>query len=137
MLDSYWESLQNSRMDILILFFGFAILCAHLAGVFGRLHGGRRLFVQGIDKYRTFLLLLTEILPMLGLLGTVISLLNTFKSFQMASGEQTADLSGMIQTFAPAMTTTISGLLMAIPNLVLNAFLWMLTSDSNEKEGSE
>jgi biopolymer transport protein ExbB/TolQ len=81
------------------------------------------LFVQYLDRYRTVCLLLTELLPVLGLLGTVFSLMFTFKTFQVATAGDAPDLSQMVQAFAPAMSTTISGLLMIVPNLVLNAIL--------------
>jgi len=99
----------------------------------GRYQGRRVLFVQELDRYRTFCLLLTELLPVLGLLGTVFSLMYTFKTFQTAASTEAPDLSQMVQAFAPAMSTTISGLLMIGPNLVLNAIMW-LACPTVEKE---
>jgi hypothetical protein len=45
--------------------------------------------------------------------------MSTFKTFQIADSNDVPDLSQMIQTFAPAMSSTISGMLMIIPNLFL------------------
>jgi len=134
--NAYWTTVLNSRLDQLILLFGFALIVLHGYGLTMRFQGTKRGFVQGIDRYRSFLLLLTEILPVLGLLGTVLGLMNTFQSFQMASGEGSSDLSAMIQAFSPAMSTTISGLLMIMPNLLLNALLWLASPVSETQDGS-
>lgn len=133
----YWETVLQSPLDQIILVIGFLLLCAHGWGLYWRFHGAYRLYVQGLERYRTFLLLLTEILPVLGLLGTVLSLMNTFRTFQMASSGENADLSTMIQAFAPAMSTTISGLLMIAPNLVLNSLLWLAAPTSKERGMSQ
>jgi hypothetical protein len=53
-------------------------------------------------------------LPMLGLLGTVGSLLNTLAGMK---GTRLAD--DAIANFAPALTTTISGLLLSLINLAI------------------
>lgn len=128
MWEAYWSTVRESALDWVILGLGVFLLLAHLVGLFGRLHGGSTLFVQGLERYRTFCLLLTDLLPVLGLLGTVLSLMFTFKTFQTGQDES-PDLSLMIRAFAPAMSTTISGLLMVAPNLVLNAVLWLLRSE--------
>jgi hypothetical protein len=111
-------------LDWFILGLGAALVLAHLYGLTMRYQGKRVFFVQELDRYRIVLLSFTELLPVLGLLGTVLSLMYTFKIFEMSS-EETPDLSLMIQAFAPALSTTISGLLMIGPNLVLNAVMWM------------
>jgi MotA/TolQ/ExbB proton channel family len=122
--EAYWETARTSTLDGVILLLGVLLIVAHLIGLGMRFQGKRVLFVQELDRYRTVCLLLTELLPVLGLLGTVLSLMHTFKTFQLTSGEA-PDLSQMIQTFAPALSTTISGLMMIGPNLVLNAILWL------------
>lgn len=137
MFQAYWETVPQSPLDQIILVIGVLLLCAHVWGLCWRIHGDYHPYVQGLERYRTFLLLLTEILPVLGLLGTVLSLMNTFRTFQMASSGENADLSTMIQAFAPAMSTTISGLLMIAPNLVLNSFLWLAAPTSKERDMSQ
>lgn len=139
MWQAYWSTVRESPLDWVILGLGLFLILAHLVGLVGRLHGGTTLFVQGLNSYRTFCLLLTDLLPILGLLGTVLSLMFTFKTFQTLGSDGSEggpDLSGMIRAFAPAMSTTISGLLMIAPNLVLNAILWLLRAPSaDEAEG--
>lgn len=134
MFTAYWTTVLSSPLDIVILLFGFLLILAHGIGLAMRIQGTKSFFVQRLDRYRSFLLLLTEILPVLGLLGTVLGLMNTFQQFQMASGKGSSELSGMIQAFAPAMSTTISGLLMIMPNLMLNAFLWLASPPPKSQE---
>lgn len=122
--EAYWQTVVTNPLDWVILFFGLLLIVAHLYGLGRHFQGKRVLFVQDLDRYRTFLLLLTELLPVLGLLGTVFSLMFTFKTFQVAAAGDAPDLSQMVQAFAPAMSTTISGLGMIFLNLVLNAILW-------------
>lgn len=124
MWNAYWETVRGSPTDWFILGYGSLLIVAHVAGLVGRYRGRRVLFVQKLDRYRTVCLVLSELLPVFGLLGTVLALMNTFKEFQADSGEA-PDLTHMIQTLAPALSTTISGLLMVGPNLVLNAILWL------------
>ena len=123
MWDAYWQTVWTSPFDWVILISGLVLIVAHLVGLVGHYEGSLVLFVQYLDRYRTVCLLLTELLPVLGLLGTVFSLMYTFKTFQVTTAGDAPDLSQMVQAFAPAMSTTISGLGMIVPNLVLNAIL--------------
>jgi hypothetical protein len=123
MWDAYWQTVLTSPIDWVILISGLLLIVAHLVGLVGHYEGSLVLFVQYLDRYRTVCLLLTELLPVLGLLGTVFSLMYTFKTFQVTTAGDAPDLSQMVQAFAPAMSTTISGLGMIVPNLVLNAIL--------------
>lgn len=135
MWEAYWQTVATSRFDWFILFFGGVLIICHMVGLFGRFHGRRVLFVQRLDGYRTFLLLLTELLPVMGLLATTLSLLNTFKTFQAPAPEEAPDLSRLVSVFAPGMSATISGLMMIIPNLVLNAILWLACPTEEKGEG--
>lgn len=125
MWQAYWGTVRSSPLDWGILTFGVLLVIAHVIGLAGRYHGQSVIFVQGLDRYRTVCLLLTDLLPVLGLLGTVLALMDTFRSFQVAATGEAPDLSQMIRSFAPALSTTISGLLMIGPNLTLNAILWL------------
>ncbi len=125
MWEAYWETVLVSKLDWFILLLGVLLILAQFFGLYMRFHGKWVLFVQDLDRYRTFCLLLTELLPVLGLLETALSLMYTFKSFQGGSPGQAPDLSQMIRSFSPAISGTISGLLMVGPNLVLNGILWL------------
>jgi biopolymer transport protein ExbB/TolQ len=133
MFSAYWEILTSNTMDKIIVVFGVLLMFAHCWGLFMRFKGTSRFFVQDLDRYRTFLLLLTETLPILGLLGTVFSLMWTFKTFQTGMPGDSEGLSMMIQAFSPALSTTISGLLMSGPNLIFNSFLWLANPTSKER----
>lgn len=134
MWNAYWETARSNLFDWVILFFGVILLVFHLYAFLERYRGQKVWAVQNLDRRRTFLLLLTELLPLAGLLGTVFGLMLTFKTFQLASDE-TPDFSQMVQAFAPAMSTTISGLLMVIPNLFLNGLLWLASPRLEEAHG--
>ena len=135
MWEAYWSTVRESPLDWIILGMGVCLLVAHVVGIIGRVDGRSTVFVQGLDRYRTFCLALTDLLPVGGLLGTTLALMHTFKSYQTGGGDA-PDLSQMIRTFAPAMSTTASGLLMVAPNLVLNAVLWLLRVEPpSERDG--
>jgi hypothetical protein len=135
MWTAYWQTVQGTGFDYIILGLGLLLIVAHLVGIAGRLQGRSFFFVQDLERYRTFCLLVTELLPVLGLLGTVLGLMDTFHSFQLAGNGKTPDLGQMVQSFAPAMSTTISGLVMVAPNLLLNALMWLacpMAADDDE-----
>ena len=132
MWQAYWQTVKKSQLDWVILAAGTLLIIAHIIGIIGNRYSKKRLFDQHLGRYRGFCHLCTELLPVLGLLGTVFSLMDTFDSFQAAGDTGKPDLSKMIQTFAPALSTTISGLMMIAPNLLLNAVLG-LACEQNEK----
>ena len=65
---------------------------------------------------------LCELFPLLGLLGTVGGLLNTFKNVQL-NAEKGFDIGSMLGDFAPALTSTVSGIVALMLNLVVYLFL--------------
>ncbi len=126
MWEVYWNTVRESGIDWFILSWGSLLIVAHLFGLIARWQGHSMVFMQGLERYRTVLLSMTELLPILGLLGTVLSLMATFQGFQTTI-EETPNLAETLRTFAPALSATCSGLLMIGPNLVLNALLWLAT----------
>lgn len=126
MWEVYWNTVRDSGIDWFILGWGSLLIVAHLVGLVARWRGNSMVFMQGLERYRTVLLSMTELLPILGLLGTVLSLMATFQGFQTTI-EETPNLAETLRTFAPALSATCSGLLMIGPNLVLNALLWLAT----------
>lgn len=130
MITAYIKSL--SWMDLYIIIpYGGILLLGHVLYLFAR---RKRYFwaFQELDKGRAFLLTLSELLPLLGLLGTVFGLLHTFKA---VAGIQVDDrqINSIIENFAPALTTTASGIIMLLPNLFMNGILKLLVP--NEKNG--
>ena len=57
----------------------------------------------------------------MGLLGTVAGLLNTFDSLGV-SIEGEIEIMGMLKNFAPAMTSTVSGILALLGNMIVNFY---------------
>lgn len=90
-----------------------------------RFFSSRTLFVQHLGRIQSACLQGTELLPVLGLIGTVLAMLNTFSEFDVAP-DIGVDIAAAIRRFAPAMTTTLSGLFMVLLNLPLNLVLYLL-----------
>lgn len=59
--------------------------------------------------------------PLLGLLGTVTGLVNVFAHYNMTGGS--ADTSIFVEGIALALTTTMLGLIIALPTLVAHSYL--------------
>lgn len=123
MFDAYWHYI--STFDWIILTFGGALLSFQVFAIFMRYFSVRTLFVQQLGRIQSACLQWTELLPVLGLIGTVMAMLNTFSHFDVPT-DGTVDVAAMIRRFAPAMTTTLSGLFMVVLNLPLNLVLYLL-----------
>ncbi len=126
MWEVYWNTVRESGIDWFILIWGTMLIAAHLVGLLARWRSSSTVAMQRLERYRTVLLSMTELLPILGLLGTVLSLMATFQGFQ-TSADESPNLAETMRTFAPALSATCSGLLMIGPNLVLNALMWLAT----------
>ncbi len=73
-----------------------------------------------IDKYIQTILLLAGVAPLLGLLGTVGGMITTFEAIsEFGTGNARAMSAGISE----ALITTQTGLLVAVPGLVLGSFL--------------
>ena len=114
-------------LDWAIVGFGSVLLLAHvflfLAASFADNAGPH----PKLKRTQEYLLLLSELLPLMGLLGTVQALLFTFKAFGAEEGDAVMTMAQMktfVQDFAPALTTTANGLFFLIPNLLVNALAW-------------
>lgn len=123
MFDAYWHFI--SPFDWIILAFGFALCFFQIFAIVMRHISSRTLFVQNLGRIQSACLQWTELLPVLGLIGTVMAMLNTFSAFEVAP-EVGVELAPMIRRFAPAMTTTLSGLFMVVLNLPFNLVLYLL-----------
>ena len=87
------------------------------------MEGAREAALTGVahdlETYLTALGIIALISPLLGILGTVVGMIDGFTSVVSASGE-TAALAGGIST---ALVTTAAGLSIAIPTLVAHRLL--------------
>jgi hypothetical protein len=128
MLEYYWQAF--GPLDTVIWFIGISLTAAHLISLLWYLHRHwwRLHPIENFDTFRATLLSFTEVLPLLGLLGTVIALLNTFYGLTSygLEGADVPDVGQMVMNLAPALTTTISGLIWAVVNIFLNAALYLL-----------
>lgn len=132
--EMYIRTAWESPFDWVIFILGGMLLVLHLVGLYGRFYLRWVLFVQKLNRYRALLLAGTELLPVLGLAGTVFSLMATFSQFK-AGSDKPPDLTVILNTFAPALSATLSGLLWIMPNLLLNALLWYYSPPSRGEEG--
>lgn len=125
-LELWWK--ESTTLDSLILWFGGLLMFFHI-GTLVYLYLYRHWWKLDPvptfqrERWRLTLLNLTELLPLLGLLGTVLALLQTFYG---VGKSEAPDLQQMFIAFAPALTTTISGLIGAAINILLNAVLGLL-----------
>lgn len=111
-----WSS-RLSDLDAIIIAFGGILAILHI-GVLAaavmvrrpRTHAGliRMLHVGGFGA---------EMLPLLGILGTVLALLLTLTNLGTAT---IFDVRQVANDFAPALSTTVSGITFAVINLMLN-----------------
>jgi biopolymer transport protein ExbB/TolQ len=77
--------------------------------------------IPKIEKRTNYLSLLANIATLLGLLGTIFGLIDSFKAVTAAEASQKAAL--LAQGIAVAMNTTAFGLVVAIPTLVIYSML--------------
>jgi biopolymer transport protein ExbB len=80
-----------------------------------------QLEVPRLERYLSVLMTIAYIAPLIGLLGTVIGLVDTFVEFSAVSGQATSvDLSkGVYQS----LITSATGLVVAIPTFILFSYL--------------
>jgi hypothetical protein len=109
-----------SSMDCLILGLGVCLLAAQLFMSWRALQWRGSAFDVRADQWLNTLAQAAEWFPLLGLLGTVAGILQTFSSFE---GEPDLTTGKIIARYAPAITATASGLLMALVNIFP---MWMV-----------
>jgi biopolymer transport protein ExbB len=80
-----------------------------------------QLEVPKLEKYLAVLLSIAYIAPLIGLLGTILGLVNTFVQVNAAGGYATAtEISKGVYT---SLISSAAGLMVAIPAFVLYSFL--------------
>jgi len=73
-----------------------------------------------IERFLTLIKLISAVAPLFGLLGTVIGMIETFQSITLFGTGDPKIMAGGIST---ALMTTVLGLVVAIPTLLLHAFV--------------
>jgi hypothetical protein len=111
----YLERIAESPIDWVILALGGSLFLAQTLLTWKALQWADDDFDQRPDKWLTHLAQAAEWFPLLGLIGTVAAILQTF-------GNITADAAPppqqIIRDYAPALTATASGLFMALLNIL-------------------
>jgi|SRR5438105_1245844 len=102
-----------SPMDWLILGLGAVLFCAQTAASWRALQWRSQSFDERPDRLLSNLAQAAEWFPLLGLLGTVAGILQTFSSI---SGP--VEPARIVNLYAPAITATGSGLFMALVNIL-------------------
>lgn len=102
-----------SPFDIVILALGCALFIAQMFMLFHGLRLRAGSFDERTDRWISNLAQAAEWFPLLGLLGTVAGILQTFSSIHGPTPQDQ-----IIRMYAPAMTATGSGLFMALVNIL-------------------
>jgi hypothetical protein len=100
-------------LDWLILGLGGCLFVVQMMLSWRALHWRGENFDEGPDRWLTTLAQAAEWFPLLGLLGTVAGILQTFSSITGPTPPER-----IIQLYAPAITATGSGLFMALVNIL-------------------
>lgn len=119
----YLSQIRHSPMDWLILGLGGVLFVIQLALSWRSLQWRGTGFDERPDRWLSNLAQAAEWFPMLGLIGTVAGIMQTFSSI---SGSMTPQ--EIISKYAPAITATGSGLFMALFN-ILPAWVVLLGRD--------
>jgi hypothetical protein len=114
--DYYAQRVRSSPMDWLILGLGAVLFLAQMLLTIRALQWRGTDFDERGDRWLSNLAQAAEWFPMLGLLGTVAGILQTFGSFAESSGPIPPER--IVALYAPAITATGSGLFMALINIL-------------------
>jgi len=109
----YLERIRTSTMDWLILGLGSVLFVAQMLLAWRALQWRGTGFDERPDRWLSNLAQAAEWFPLLGLLGTVAAILQTFSSIKGPTPPYK-----IIEMYAPAITATGSGLFMALFNIV-------------------
>ena len=77
----------------------------------------REMLLGNVERKSQFLKSLVSVAPLMGLLGTVMGMLTTFKGIASSGGNQTVDM--VADGISTALITTQTGLMIALPGLFL------------------
>jgi hypothetical protein len=100
-------------LDGLIIGLGAILFLIQMVLGFGALRWRGASFDERPDKWLTHLAHAAEWFPLLGLIGTVAGILQTFGNMQKG-----AEFDAIVRLYAPALTATGSGLFAALVNIL-------------------
>lgn len=83
--------------------------------------------VHQLERFLNALGTVATIAPLLGLLGTVVGMIEVFQQLNLGGAGQPQQLAGGI---AKALVTTAAGLAVAIPSVIMHRFLLRRVSDN-------
>jgi MotA/TolQ/ExbB proton channel family len=115
----YLRRVETNRIDWLILSLGSVLFVAQIILSWRALRWRGEDFDERADRWLNHLSSAAEWFPLLGLIGTVAAILQTFSSIGApgATPEETMPRE-IIRRYAPAITATGSGLFMALMNIL-------------------
>jgi hypothetical protein len=113
-LSFYLDRIRESRMDWLILGLGFFLFAVQIILAWRALTWRGTTFDERPDRWLSNLAQAAEWFPLLGLIGTVTGILETFHELGSKPRVETREI---IRLYAPAITATGSGLFMALINM--------------------
>lgn len=105
-----------SPLDRLIVALGVVLFCLQTMLAWRALQWNGTGFNQGPDRWLSNLAQAAEWFPLLGLIGTVASIMQTFAAF--GDTKEIVTQKEIISKYAPAITATCSGLFMALINIL-------------------
>jgi hypothetical protein len=113
----YLDRVRHSPVDWIIIGVGFSLFAAqtYLAWRALRWQAGVENFDERADRWLAHLAQGAEWFPLLGLIGTVAAILQTFSSFAPGVNPSPQEI---IRKYAPAITATGGGLFMALINIL-------------------
>lgn len=111
----YLERVGHSPIDWVILCIGFSLFAVQTLLSWKALKWRDTDFDERYDRWLTHLAQAAEWFPLLGLIGTVAAILQTFSSITPGSQPTPQEI---IRKYAPAITATGSGLFMALINIL-------------------
>ncbi len=105
-----------SNLDRLIVLIGIVLFILQTGLAWRALHWTGADFDHRPDRWLTNMAQGAEWFPLLGLIGTVASIMQTFAAF--GDTKEVVTQSQIIAKYAPAITATCSGLFMALINIL-------------------
>lgn len=118
-LRDYVNRVKVNRIDWLILGLGSLLFVTQIFLAWRALRWRGEDFDERSDRWLTHLATAAEWFPLLGLIGTVVAILQTFSSIgDPTAGPEATSPQAIIRNYAPAITATGSGLFMALMNIL-------------------